>query len=214
MKLYPLMVCIEEKLVVIIGGGAVALRKAKDLVRAGASVKIISPQISPGLRELALLENIQLIERGYCHGDLHGAALVFSTSDNSSVNRAVFNEAEKMGVFINGADDPENSNFHVPSSVTKGDFIFTLSTGGSSPAMAARLRREFESRIPENIEIILVRLREARELLKNREEFSDYDSPRRGDILRHIANDDSLLKSIESCDTGDKMILFLTKINM
>ncbi len=210
MKLYPVMVNMNDKPVVIIGGGEVAARKVSDLLETGALVTVISPEFNEEIVEAAELykNKVVLIKRKYIKNDLHGAFIVFSATNDSVVNAEVFREAEESSILINAVDDPPNCSFYVPSFVRKGDLLFALSTGGASPAMAARLRREIEKHIPEGIEVILEKLKSARTLLKEEECFSCIDSPERGKILKKIVNDDNLLESINSC-SDDEMIDFL-----
>lgn len=210
MKLYPIMVNMNNKPVVIIGGGEVAARKVSDLLDAGAYVKVISPEFHAEIINSAELfkDKIILVKRKYQKNDLSGAFIVFSATNDSSVNAEVFREAEESSILINAVDDPPNCSFYVPSFVRKGELLFALSTAGASPAMAARLRREIEKHIPEGIELILEKLKNARTLLKEDECFSCIDSSERGKILKKIVNDDQLIDSMNSC-SDDEMVEFL-----
>lgn len=213
MKLYPVMVNMEGRLAVVVGGGGVAARKVADLLDSGAKVKVVSPQINEEI--LSLLKNssyLELVKREYEYGDLEGAALVFSATNDRSVNELVFMEAEGRNIFINAVDDPDNCSFYVPSFTRKGDFIFALSTAGASPAYAARIRRELEKQIPQEIDKLLEKLRRAREILKNEKVFSDLESPERGEILKKVANNDELLDSLKCCKDDDDIINCLSGV--
>ncbi|MBN2039731.1 MAG: bifunctional precorrin-2 dehydrogenase/sirohydrochlorin ferrochelatase [Spirochaetes bacterium] len=195
MKFYPVFANIRNKPVVVIGGGQVAYRKIQDLLEAGAFVKIISPEIHEKITRLQQdnKDSIEIVYREYKYGDIDKAYLVIAATDTPEVNRTVFKEAEEKCKFFNSVDDPPNCSFIVPSMFRKGDLTFALSTSGASPAMAAKLRRICEQNIPENIDIILEALREARITLND---FEQLDSPARGRILKRIVNDDSLLKKL------------------
>ncbi len=196
MKLYPVLLNIEGRLAVVVGGGEVALRKVLDLLDAGSRVKVVSPCMHADLEETAR-ENaatLRLERREYRDGDLEGAALVFAATDSAVVNRTVFEEAGRRGIFINSADDPPNCSFYLPSSVRRGDFLMAVSTSGASPAYAARLRRALEKAIPENIDDILAALREARRVLQEDAAFDDLDFSARGELLKSIVADDALLE--------------------
>jgi len=210
MKLYPIMVNMNGKSVVIIGGGEVAARKVSDLLEAGALVKVVSPEFHDEIIKTAGLfkDKVILLKRRYETNDLNGAFLVFSATNDSAVNAEVFHEAEERGILINAVDDPPNCSFYVPSFVRKGDLLFSLSTSGASPAMAARLRREIEKHIPEDIDIVLEKLKRVRTLLKEDECFSYIDSSERGKILKKIVSEDKLLEAMNSC-SEDNMIEFL-----
>ncbi len=213
MNLYPIMVNMNGKPVVIIGGGEVAARKVSDLIEAGAQVKVISPEFNNEIinAEKLFSDRIILTKRKYRNGDLDGAYLVFSATNDMKVNAEVFSEAEERKILINAVDDPPSCSFYIPSFARKGDLIFALSTSGASPAMAARLRREIEKYIPENIEYILNKLKNVKRLLKEEKCFSHINSPERGKILKKIVNDDTLLKEMNSCNDND-MIEFLDRV--
>ncbi len=196
MQLYPVMLNLENRRVVIIGGGDVALRKARDLLEAGAHVLVIAPDVHEEFKDLAGLygTSLKILQRPYQPGDLADAALVFAATSNTDVNRAVFTEAQERNIFINAVDDPPNCSFFTPSFIKKGGLILTLSTSGKSPALAARLRREIEKYIPEDIELKLAALAEIRELLKSDKEYAQLSSSERGRLLKLIVNNDALLK--------------------
>ncbi|MCL2154817.1 MAG: bifunctional precorrin-2 dehydrogenase/sirohydrochlorin ferrochelatase [Leptospirales bacterium] len=217
MTLYPIMLNMSGQQAVIIGGGDVALRKLSDLTLAGANIKIISPEFNDEIIKVSELfkDRITLIKRKYKKNDLDSALLVFSATNDSDVNREIFNEAKEKNILINAVDDPPNCSFYIPSFIRRGDLILSVSTSGASPAMAARLRREMEEHIPENIEIILERLNKARILLKEDKAFHNIDSSQRGEILKKITYSDQLLESLISCkdeEENKEMIDFLLKV--
>lgn len=213
MALYPLLMQLEGKKVVVIGGGEVALRKVQDLYEAGAIILVVSPWVHPELEKMGEQSAgaITIKKRKYKKGDLKGAMLAFSATNLPGVNMKVFAEAEKRGIFINAVDDPPNCTFILPSFERRGELIMALSTSGSSPAMAARLRREIAAHIPENIEVILPALREARELLKNHPAFSSIESTMRGAILKGVVADDDVLKKLTTAYEEGTLKEFLEK---
>ncbi len=214
MKLYPVMVNIEGRLAVVIGGGEVAARKVMDLLESGAKVKVVSPEFHDEIVNASaeFAESIELVQRKYMNGDLNGAAMVFSATDDAKVNHEVFVEADSKNILINAVDDPPNCSFYVPSFLRKGDLLFALSTSGASPAMAARLRREMEKHIPENIDLVLEKLKSAKELLKTHKTFSGIASPERGKIMKHIVSDDALLHKLSACRDNGEIESFLLQL--
>jgi siroheme synthase-like protein len=214
MTLYPVMVNIENRPVAMIGGGNVALRKTRDLLEAGARVTVIAPEIQERFSDLVKEygDRIALIEKEYKSGSLENYSLVFSAANNAEVNAAVYAEAHSKNIFINIADDPSHCSFFIPSFIRKGDLVLALSTSGSSPAYAARLRRMLEENIPEKIELILSALAEIREILKSDKDFSSLDTKKRGELLRRIANDDKLLDGLLSASAENKLPEFLIKL--
>lgn len=214
MQLYPVMLNLENRRVVIIGGGDVALRKARDLLEACARVLVIAPQVHNDIKALAGAYGacLEILQRPYQPGDLADAALVFAATSSAEVNRAVFKEAQDRNIFINAVDDPPNCSFFIPSFVKRGDLILALSTSGKSPAMAARLRREIEKHIPEDIELMLTALGEIRTLLKEGAEYADLSSSERGTVLKRIVNDDTLLQEAVTASASESLPRFLHRL--
>ena len=192
------MLNLKGKTVVVIGGGKVASRKVEDLVKTGALINIVSPVFSERINKLAKVNsnNIKLIKRNYKKEDLDSSSLVFSTSSDPETNRVIHEHCAEKNILLNAADDPENCSFYLPSCFKKDDLIVAVSTTGASPAFASKLRKDIESSIPDSISLKLKALKEARKLLKNDPEFSDYDSSMRGNLLKTNVNDDDLLHEL------------------
>ncbi len=211
MRYYPVLLNLENTHVLVIGGGEVALRKVKDLLNAGALVTIIAPRLHEELAELCG-NNPLHIKREYCEGDLKGATLVFSATSDPETNRQVFAEAQARGIFINSVDDPEHCSFIIPSSFSRGDLIVAVSTSGSAPAFAAKLRRHIETSLPNNIEETLDAMRDARDILKHNPQFSSLSSAQRGDLLKKISSDDEHIEELLRHHRQGTIAGFLMKI--
>ncbi len=214
-KLYPLMLNIAGKNALVIGGGIVAARKVRDLVERGAFVTVIAPDVKQSIIDLQVAHpgSIEIVHREYVRGDLEGSLIVFSATDDEKVTSLVFEEASDGNILLNAVDDPHNCGFFVPSWFNRGDLIVSVSTSGISPAFAAKLRREIESIIPENIDDLLGSLHRARSVLRNDPEFMDIDSKGRGNIMKRIVLDDDLLgQLVESCK-NDSVEMFLKNIS-
>jgi precorrin-2 dehydrogenase / sirohydrochlorin ferrochelatase len=149
MKYYPINIDIRGKVVTIVGGGAVAERKCRTLIEAGALVRVIAPQLSRGLRGMLDKGQIEHMARDYRRGDLAGSFLVFAATGDPAVSSAVAEEASEWRIPANVADMPERSDFTTPSSVARGDLLLTVSTGGKCPVVACNIREELESRFGE-----------------------------------------------------------------
>lgn len=124
----------------VIGGGGVAARKVRKLLKAGAEVVVISPDVRP---ELASMD-VEIHHRPYEHGDLEDAYLAFTATDLREVNAEVAMEARARGVPINVADFPSEGDFAVPSTLRRGQLQVAVSTGGASPTLARRIRSGLE----------------------------------------------------------------------
>ncbi len=147
MALYPINLKIENSLCLVVGGGAVAFRKIRGLLQAEAKVRVISPELMPDLRLLADSGAVEWFERPFVEGDLEGVSLVFAATNNRKVQILVQEEARKNKVLLNSADAPVESDFHVPAHFRRGPMIVTVSTGGGSPALAKKLRKQLEDEI-------------------------------------------------------------------
>lgn len=142
MDLYPVNLNIAGRICVIVGGGGVAVRKAGPLVDCGAQVVLVSPEAASPLEKMAGSGKLEWHARKYRQGDLQGAFLAFAATDDPRVQQTVAADAQREGVLLNSADAPNNCSFQVPARVRRGKFLLTVSTGGGSPALAGKLRRE------------------------------------------------------------------------
>ena len=141
---YPAILMLDGRLGVVIGGGAVGERKVRTLLEAGARVKVITPEATPRLQKLAEQDRIELHVRSYERGDLKGAAVVIASTDERDVNQAIYEEALDEGIPVNVVDDPPHCTFIAPSIIRRGDLMIAISTGGTNPAMAVRIRERLE----------------------------------------------------------------------
>ncbi len=128
----------------VVGGGEVANRKARKLLQARAKVVVISPNVKPELASMAA----EVRRRPYREGDLEGAFLAFVATDRREVNAAVAGEARERGIPVNVADKPSEGDFALPSTLRRGQLQVAVSTGGASPTLAQKIRRELEGVFP------------------------------------------------------------------
>lgn len=169
MGYYPVFVDIGSRPCTVVGGGAVAERKVKSLLSAGARVTVISPRLTRGLVELRKAGEIAHVKRGYEKGDLKGAFLVISASNSRRVNSSVYDEADREGTLVNVVDDPPRCNFIVPSVVNRGDLRVAISTSGRAPGLSKRMRKELEAYLgPEYGTYLEIVGAVRKKLLKNR----------------------------------------------
>ncbi len=141
---YPLVADLSGRAVIVIGGGDVATRKVEGLLAADAAVTVISPALAPALSTLATAGRVRHVCRQYEHGDLRDADLVFVATDDLANTRAVVAEAREHRVWVNAADDPEHCDFILPAVIRRGPLVVTVTTGGTSPAVARAIREELE----------------------------------------------------------------------
>src|SRR2546423_1507895 len=144
---YPLVLTnLARVRCVVVGGGAVAERKVRDLLDGGARPQVISPVVTETLAAWREIGSIEHHPRAYQAGDLGGAFLVVAATDDRAVNAAIAEEGARLGILVNVADDTSAGNFHTVAATRRGDLLLAVSTGGASPALTARIRRELEAR--------------------------------------------------------------------
>lgn len=147
MKTYPVnLVGLGERRCLVVGGGAVAAGKVLGLVAAGARPVVISPAVTPELAALAAAGRIEYRARPFDAQDMAGAFLVIAATDDPALNRRVWAAGCQQGALVNVVDAPSLCHFYAPSLVRRGDFVVSIASGGAAPALAARVRRELESR--------------------------------------------------------------------
>ena len=160
---YPVNLVLDGRRCLVVGGGKVALRKVEGLLACGGHVTVVAPRVDP---ELRTLDGLTIEERPWRPEDLEGMWLVIAATDDPAVNRAVYDAGQRAGVWVNGADDPANCSFTLPSVVRRGDLQVTVSTGGRSPALATWLRRRLEGEIGPEYAVLLDLLATERDGLK------------------------------------------------
>lgn len=148
---------------VVVGGGAVAERKVRDLLAGGARPRVISPDLTAELAAWRDADRLEHVARRYRAGDLAGAFLAIAATDERAINAAIAEEAAGICALVNVADNPPAGNFHTAAAVRRGDLLLAISTGGGSPALTARIRRELEQRYGEEYGRLLKLLRRLRQ---------------------------------------------------
>jgi len=145
MSLYPVNLDISDLLCVIIGGGTVASRKIESLLPCGAQIRVVSPMVIKQIAERARAGMLDWQQKKYEQNDLSGAKLVFAATDSPIIQKQIVADADAAGILVNVIDMPESCNFQVPASFRRGGLLLTVATGGGSPALAARIRKELET---------------------------------------------------------------------
>ncbi len=195
---FPLFLDLRGSRVVVIGGGAVAERKVRLLLECGADVTVVAPQLTSGLRELAADGRLRHEARAYRPGDFDGAVLAFVAVDDPEASEAAAKDAEAAGVLVNVVDRPDQCGFIVPSVLRRGRLTIAVSTGGSSPAWARKIRERLEAEFGEEY----ARLLEAAARVRMRCLSEIPDPARRREALERLA-DDSLLDLARSGDVEE-----------
>lgn len=161
--LYPVGLVLRGRPVLVVGGGKVAAQKIAELVRVGADVTVVAPQIDPALLADGRL---RCEVRPYRTGEAADYRFVVTATDQRAVNKAVYDDGEAAGVWVNAADDPARCSAVLPSRVRRGSLLVTISTEGRSPALSAWLREQIEGQLGPEHEVLLDLLAEERDRIR------------------------------------------------
>jgi precorrin-2 dehydrogenase/sirohydrochlorin ferrochelatase len=201
MHYYPVFIDAHDRRCLIVGGGRVALRKASALDRAGARLTVISPVVDEGFKKLK--EKPRILHRRVRRTDIRRRySLVFAATSDPRINRRVCKRAHRLNIPVNAADHRECSSFILPSVVSRGPLQIAISTSGSSPAFARRMREEIEARYGEEYGILLECMEELRPEMLQRCEAKE-----RRSLVERMASDEILEKIRRSLSEDDDRLL-------
>ncbi len=131
--MYPVMLNIKGRKCTVIGGGSVALRKAKKLIACGADVTAVAKEFTSGF------ENIKTSQKPYDISDIENSFLVIAATDDKALNERISYDAKSKGILVSLADNAELSDFTSPASCSSGDITLAVSTGGKFPSLSKKL---------------------------------------------------------------------------
>lgn len=168
--LHPIFLKLDRLPCIVVGGGAIGLQKATELLEGGARLTVISPRFHSGFDALPF--SFERVERPYRRGDLAGARLVVSATGKPSVDDEVHAEAVAERALINVVDVVDKCDYYAGSVVRRGPVIVSISTSGTSPSLAIALKRRIASLVLEHHGALASALGAARPVLLDR--FPDY----------------------------------------
>ena len=151
MQYLPIFTKLDNKPVLVVGGGEVALRKCRAFLKARADVTLVAPWFCDELKEHAQNNDVTLIDAFFDESHLDGKMLVIAATDNDDVNNSVFELANARNVFVNVVDDQPKCTFIFPSIVDRDPITIAISSAGTAPVLARRLREKLETLIPQHI---------------------------------------------------------------
>ena len=156
-ELLPLFVTLTGRRVVLVGGGAVAAAKLRQMQAVGADVLVVAPDV----HEEILRSGVAIARRSFEPADLDGAWLVVAAA-TPDVNRAVALAAETRQLFVNAVDDPPNASAFLSGVVRRADVTLAISTSGDAPALTALVREALDAVLPQDLDKWMAVAREAR----------------------------------------------------
>jgi precorrin-2 dehydrogenase / sirohydrochlorin ferrochelatase len=196
---YPLFVSLEQRVCLVVGGGAVAERKIRSILQFGGSVQIVAEDLTPWLKTQCDKGAVLLVAETYTQDHLQDVDLVFAATNDFALNRTIAEDAAQCRLWCNMATEPERGSFIVPSMLRRGPLTIAVSTGGASPAVAVQIRQKLEREFGAEW-IVLLQLMA---LLRATIQTKGLDTVQNQDIYRRIAD----LPLLEWIQRGDKAAL-------
>ena len=206
MNYFPLMLNIEFKKVVIVGGGHVARQKVEALLPTNAQIILVSPTVTKELQNYLDEGKVVWKQKRFEPADLDDAALIFAATNDEAVNDAV-EEATQHWQLLNRADALGRMDFMNPAVVRRGDFVVTVSTSGASPALTRKVKTDLQEQYDESYAEYVAFLKEARLLI-----LSKYEGDAKKSALAKLL-EPQLLQWIQQKDQ-EKCTQFLRQIEV
>ena len=160
---YPINLKIDDMKIVIIGGGKVAYRKCMNFLAFNKKVLVVSQEFVEGFEEIK--NQVEIIKDFYDEKYIKDAFVVVAATNNKEVNREIGTYCRQHSKLVNVVDDKDLSNFTVPSFVKRGDLLLSVSTGGKSPSLSRKIRKDLEEVYDDGYEEYVELLGQAREMI-------------------------------------------------
>ena len=145
---YPVNINLDNMNIIIIGGGKVAFRKCKNFIEFEKRVTVVAPELNESFGEI--IDKVEIIRDKFKIEYLDGFNIAVVATDDKNINSEIADICKSKGIMVNVVDDRGFSDFTVSSYVRRGDLLIGISTGGKSPALSARIRRELEEKYDDN----------------------------------------------------------------
>jgi siroheme synthase-like protein len=188
MRYYPIYLDLKGRDVLVVGGGVIAEGKALQLIEAGARVTVVSPELTVTLRAAADRKEMTYLNGSFIDENLNGMFLVIGATGDRKVNEKIAKAAGERGLLCNVVDQPDLCNFITPALVTRGALQISVSTGGGSPTLTQKVKREIAALIGEEYRALLELASEMRAEAKER--IPDFE--RRKEALRAFVESGAL----------------------
>jgi precorrin-2 dehydrogenase/sirohydrochlorin ferrochelatase len=163
--LFPMFLKLAGRPCLVVGAGSIGESKIASLVDASADVRVVAPEATPQVQSWAGLQKITWLQRAWEPSDLEGMFLVVAATSSPDLHQRIYDEAHRRGVLCNVVDVPDLCDFYYPAIVQRGALQIAISTGGQSPALSQRLRKELEDEFGPEYEAWLAHLGDEREKL-------------------------------------------------
>ncbi len=154
MKYFPIFLAVDQRRIMVSGGGDAALAKVRLLLKSKAHVSVFSSSIAPELHKLAVEEKIELVSRPFGVGDAGDGVLFYAANEDDAENFRVANLARKDGALVNWVDNVEGSDFLTPAIVDRDPVTVAIGTEGAAPVLARAIKADLEERLPRSLGIL------------------------------------------------------------
>lgn len=151
MNYLPIFVDLKNRLVLVVGGGHVALRKIEALLKAQAKVKVVAEKLHSSVQALVDEQKVEWLATRFKDEQVNQAYLVIAATDDNALNQQVFNAAEAQQRLANVVDDQPRCSYIFPSIIDRSPVQIAISSGGAAPVLIRLLREKLEALIPQNI---------------------------------------------------------------
>ena len=162
---FPLFLNLENRKVLIVGGGKIAYDKLEKLLIFTENITIIATEIIAQIVNQSSKYDIKIHQKSYERGDIKGFDIVIVATDNLQLQKEIWQESRGKGIFVNSVDLPEYCDFFFGSFIKEGDLTIAISTSGSSPAISKYLKIYLKKLLPKNLTEFLKEMKSLRETL-------------------------------------------------
>lgn len=190
MSYFPAFLKLDNKKILIVGGGKIAYEKLDHLLDFTDDITVIASELSTQMQERIEQEKLPFEKRAYQAGDIEGFAVVIVAVDDIPLQSAIFNESKRYNCLCNAVDSVDYCDFIFPSYVKQGELTIAISTSGASPALAKHLRRYLQGLIPSNISEFLDEMKQLRRTLPKGKERMHMLDKKAENYIKNWRNDD------------------------
>ncbi len=165
MSYFPAFLKLENKKVLIVGGGKIASQKLEHLLDFTSDISIIALELSAEMSKIIEEKNLHIEKRKYIKGDIQNFAIVVVAADNIALQAEIFKESRGSGTLCNCVDSMDYCDFIFSSYIKKDDLTIAISTSGASPAFSKHLKKYLQKLIPPDTGVFLQEMKKLRESL-------------------------------------------------
>jgi len=150
MESFPIFINLKKKPVTVVGGGDIALRKVRLLIKADPNLTVIARQICKDLKELLVENNHKMLLKSFHESDLKTPTLIIAATNNPKINKRISTYAQQKNILINVVDQPKLCTFTMGSIVERDALVVSISSGGKAPVLVRKIREKIETLLPQS----------------------------------------------------------------